>query len=168
LCEIDGGAATLPVTFLERTMKNVLLIPAMLLVFGCATNSAPPGSEPQVTLVQLSRVVEGAQFDTGPVSAHYGVEVKNVTPVPIRLDRVGVKSIGGGAYDLPSHSQGFDVAIAPGETRSVDFWAPAYVTNPTVGGANSAVTIRAMIEFDAAGKKFQTVIVQNIAPAGGN
>lgn len=149
-------------------MRNALMMTALLLALGCATNDTPSAGEPEVTLIQLSRVAEGTQYDTGPVSAHYAVEVKNVTAAPLHLDRIGVQSIGGGAYDLRSHSQAFDVMIAPGETRSVDFWAPAYVSNPTVAGANSPVTIRAMLEFDAGGKKFQKVVIQNISPAGGN
>jgi hypothetical protein len=149
-------------------MRYLLTMTALLLAFGCATSGTPSGAEPDVTLVQLSRVAEGTQYDTGPVSAHYGVEVKNVTAAPLHLDRVTVQSLGGGAYDLPAHSQAFDLVIAPGETRSVDFWAPANVSNPAVAGANSPVTIRGMLEFDVAGKKFQKVVVQNISPAGGN
>jgi len=149
-------------------MRNLVITSALLFVFGCATSHTPSGPEPEVTLVQLSRVAEGTQYDAGPVSAHYGVEVKNTTTAPIRLSRVGVQSLGGGAYDLPAHSQAFNVTIAPAETKSVDFWAPAYVANPSVAGANSPVTIRAILEFDAAGKKFQKVVVQNISPAGGN
>ena len=39
---------------------------------------------------------------------------------------------------------------------------------PVVSGSNGPVTIRAMLELDAAGKKFQKVVVQNINLAGGN
>ncbi len=161
------GAETLLVSFLETTMRNLLMLTA-LLAFGCATNDATSAIEPEITIAQLSRVPEGMRYDTGPVSAHFAVEVRNTTTAPLHLDRVAVQSIGGGAYDLPSHSQAFNVTIAPKESRSVDFWAPAYVSNPTVAGANGPVTIRAILEFDAAGKKFQKVVIQNISPAGGN
>jgi hypothetical protein len=148
-------------------MRNLLMMSALLFALGCATNNATSANEPDVTLVQLSRVAEGMQYDTGPVSAHFGVEVRNPTDAPIHLDRVTVQTIGGGAYDLPSHSQAFDVAIGPKESKSVDFWAPARVVNPVVSGSNGPVTIRAMLDLDAAGKKFQKVVVQNISPAGG-
>jgi predicted component of type VI protein secretion system len=154
---------------LETIMRNVLMMTALLLIAGCATNNAATSAkEPEVTLVQLSRVAEGLRSDTGPVSAHYGVAVRNAADTPIHLDRVTVQTIGGGAYDLPAHSQAFDVAIGPKETKSVDFWAPAYVANPAASGANGPVTIRAMLELDEAGRKFQKVVVQNISPAGGN
>lgn len=149
-------------------MRNVLMMTVLLLAAGCATSDATSANEPDVTLVQLSRVAEGMQYDTGPVSVHYGVEVRNPTAAPMHLDRVTVQAIGGGAYDLPSHSQAFDVTIGPKESRSVDFWAPARVVNPAVSGSNGPVTIRAMLELDEAGKKFQKIVVQNISPAGGN
>ena len=148
-------------------MRNLLMITALLLALGCATNNATSAIEPDVTLVQLSRVAEGMQYDTGPVSAHFGVEVRNPTDTPIHLDRVTVQTFGGGAYDLPQHSQAFDVAIGPKESKSVDFWAPARIINPVVSGSNGPVTMRATLELDAAGKKFQKIVVQNISSVGG-
>jgi hypothetical protein len=163
------GGGNAPRIFLETIMRNLLMMTALLsFAAGCATSDATSSIEPEVTLVQLSRVAEGMRNDTGPVSVHYGVEVRNPTDAPIHLGRVSVQSIGGGAYDLPAHSQAFDVTIAPKETKSVDFWAPAYVVNPAASGANGPVTIRATLDLDAAGKKFQKISMQNIAPAGGN
>jgi hypothetical protein len=149
-------------------MRTVSMLSVLLFALGCASSGAPSGPEPDVTLVQLSRVAEGTQNDTGPVSAHYGVEVKNTLTEPLQLRRVTVQSIGGGSYTLPSHSQGFNETIGPGETKSVSFWAPAYVSMQTVAGTNGPVTVRGMLEFEAGSRKFQTVVVQNIAPAGGN
>jgi hypothetical protein len=149
-------------------MRTVSMLTVLLFALGCASSGAPSGPEPDVTVVQLSRVAEGMQYDTGPVSAHYAVEVKNTLPEPLQLRRVTVQSIGGGSYTLPSHSQGFNETIGPGQTKSVSFWAPAYVSIQTVAGSNGPVTLRAMLEFEAASKKFQKVVVQNIEPAGGN
>ena len=157
---------------LETMMKNILMMSAFLFAFGCATSddatTAAASSEPEVTLAQLSRVAEGTQYDSGPVSVHYGVEVRNPTETPMHLDRVSVQSIGGGAYDLRPYSQAFDVMIEAKATRTIDFWAPAYVANPTVSGANGPVTIRATLELDSAGKKFQKIVMQNIASLTGN
>jgi len=164
------GGGNAPRIFLETIMRNLLMMTALLsFAAGCATTSDTTSSiEPEITLVQLSRVAEGMRSDTGPVSVHYGVEVRNTTDAPIHLDRVSVQSIGGGAYDLPAHSQAFDVTIAPKESKSVDFWAPAYVVTPAASGANGPVTVRATVELDAAGKKFQKISMQNVSPAGGN
>jgi len=149
-------------------MRTVSMLAVLLLALGCASGGAPSGPEPEVTLIQLSRVAEGTQYDTGPVTTHYAVEVKNTTAEPLQLRRVTVQSIGGGSYTLPSHSQGFNETIGPGETKRVAFWAPAYVAMQTVAGANGPVTVRGTLEFEAGSRKFQTVVVQNIEPAGGN
>jgi hypothetical protein len=153
---------------LENIMRTALLLTALLLALGCGTNGAAPGPEPDVTLIQLSRVAEGAQYDTGPVSAQYAVEVKNTLTEPVQLRRVTVLSIGGGSYTLPSYSQGFNETIPPGETKRVSFWAPAYVSMQTVAGANGPVTLRATLELEAASRKFQKIVIQNIGPAGGH
>jgi hypothetical protein len=149
-------------------MRNAVILPLVLVVFGCATNNAASGPEPEVELIQLSRVAEGTQYDTGPVTVQYAAEVKITTPDPLRLTRVGLQSIGGGSYSLRPYSQGFNEMIAPGETKSVTFWAPGFVAIQTVAGANGPVTLRGTLDFDRAGKMFQKVVVQNIAPAGGN
>lgn len=167
--QADGGRRRSP-SYLETVIvRTVLVLTALLLVFGCATDSATSGGpEPDVTLIQMSRVAEGTQHDTGPISAQYAVEVKNTLASPLQLRRVSVQSIGGGAYTLPAYSQGFSETIEPGATKRVTFWAPAYVAMNTVAGANGPVTIRGTIEFESEGKKFQKIVVQNIAPTGGN
>jgi hypothetical protein len=149
-------------------IRTVLILAVALTLFGCATSRTTSGPEPDVTLFQLSRAIEGTQYDTGPVTAHYAVEVKNTLPEPIRLDRVNVQSIGGGSYTLLEYSQAFNETFASGETKQVAFWAPGYVATPTVAGSNGPVTLRAILDFTAAGKKFQKVVVQNVAPNGGN
>lgn len=150
---------------MKRTAFALTLFVA---TFGCATSDTPAGPEPDVDLIQLSRVAEGTQYDTGPVSAHYAVEVKNTLAEPVTLRRVSLQSIGGGSYTLPAYSQGFNETIEPGVTKRVSFWAPAYVATQTVSGANGPVTLRGTLEFEAAGRKFQKVVVQNVQPEGGN
>jgi hypothetical protein len=108
----------------------------------------------------------GTEHDTGPVSAQFAVEVKNKLAEPLSLRRVAVQSIGGGAYTLPSYSQAFNETIAPGETKRISFWAPAFVSVNTVAGANGPVTLRASLDFEAGGKKFQKVEVQNVGTMG--
>jgi hypothetical protein len=149
-------------------MRTVLISAALLLVLGCSTGSAPSGPEPEAAIIQLSRAPEGTQYDTGPLSMHYAVEVKNTLAEPVTLRRVAVQSIGGGSYTLPAHSQGLNETIAPGETKRVSFWAPAFVAIQTVAGANGPVTLRGTLEFEAGTRKFQKIMVENISPEGGN
>jgi len=147
-------------------MRTALILPALFILAACATNSAAPGPEPDINIYQVSRVAVGTEHDTGPVSAQFAVEVKNKLTEPLNLRRVAVQSIGGGAYTLPSYSQAFNETIAPGETKRVSFWAPAFVSMNTVAGANGPVTLRASLEFEAGGKKFQKVEVQNVGTMG--
>ena len=165
---MTGGGNAPRHAFGGTVMRNILLISALLFAASCATDDYMSSTEPEISIAQLSRAAEGTQYDTGPLSAHFAVEVRNPTSESLHLDRVDVQSMGGGAYDLRPHSQAFDVTIAPKESRSVEFWAPAYVSMPTVAGANGPVTIRATLAFDAAGKKFQKVVIQNISSIAGN
>ena len=146
-------------------MRTALTL-TMLFLVACATNSAAPGPEPDINIYQLSNVAVGTEHDTGPISTQFAVEVKNKLAEPLTLRRVGVQSIGGGSYTLPSYSQGFNETIAPGETKRVAFWAPAFVSMNTVAGSNGPVTLRASLEFEAAGKKFQKVEVRNVGTIG--
>jgi hypothetical protein len=147
-------------------MRTVLTVITLLLAVACATNSAAPGPDPDIRIYQLSSVAVGTEHDTGPISTQFAVEVKNKMTEPLNLRRVLVQSIGGGSYSLPAYSQGFNETIAPGETKRVAFWAPAYVSINTVAGANGPVTLRASLEFEAAGRKFQKVEVGNVGTLG--
>lgn len=146
-------------------MRNVLIF-AALFAAACATNSAAPGPEPDINIYQISRVAPGMQHDTGSLAAHFAVDVKNTLTEPLNLRRVAVQSIGNGAYTLQPYSQAFNETIAPGETKRVAFWAPAFVELDTVGGANGPVTVRAALDFEAGGKKFQKIEVQNVGTMG--
>jgi hypothetical protein len=147
-------------------MRTALTLTALLILVSCATNSAAPGPDPDINIYQVSRVAVGTEHDTGPISTQFAVEVKNKMTEPLNLRRVAVQSIGGGSYTLPSYSQAFNETIAPGETKRVAFWAPAFVSLNTVAGANGPVTLRASLEFEAGGKKFQRVEVQNVGTMG--
>jgi hypothetical protein len=147
-------------------MRTSLTFIAVALLAACATNSDAPGPEPDINIYQISRVAAGTEHDTGPVSAQFAVEVKNKLAEPLSLRRVAVQSIGGGSYTLPAYSQAFNETIAPGETKRVSFWAPAFVSMNTVAGANGPVTLRASLDFEAGGKKFQKVEVQNVGTMG--
>jgi hypothetical protein len=147
-------------------MRTALTLTALFLFAACATNSAAPGPEPDINIYQISRVAVGTEHDTGPVSAQFAVEVKNKLTEPLSLRRVAVQSIGGGAYTLRPYSQAFNETIAPGQTKRVSFWAPAVINVDTVAGANGPVTLRASLEFEAGGKKFQKVEVQNVGTMG--
>jgi hypothetical protein len=146
-------------------MRVAWTLTALLIVAGCATNSTS-GPEPEINIYQISRVPYGTQHDIAPISTQFVVQVKNTLPEPLTVRRVEVQSIGGGAYTLPSYSQAFNQTIEPGATNRVSLWAPAVVTLNTTLGANGPVTLRLAVEFEAGGKKFQKIEVQNVGAMG--
>jgi hypothetical protein len=138
----------------------------MTALIGCA--SAAPDSnkarldEPQVRITQLSDIPEAARHVTGNISVQYRVDVENRARSPITLKRIDVVSIGAGAYNLRPTSVPFDEQLNPGETRSVQFWAPASIDDPTILGANGPVTVRLTVYYDTPAGLAQTIVVQQV------
>jgi hypothetical protein len=138
----------------------ILLLPA------CASTSKPAGPEPELLIQQVSNIPEAARYVTGRISVQYAMAVKNVTPAPLQLKRIDVQSIGYGAYSLAPTSLPFDVAIAPGETKVVQFWGAAFIDSSTIMGANGPVTLRAVAQFDSANGPVRTTVVQQVHETG--
>ena len=104
---------------------------------------------------------------TGGLSVQYRVDVENRAKTPITIKRIEVVSIGSGAYNLRSTSVPFKgQQLNPGESRPVEFWAPASVDDPTVLGANGPVTIRLTLYYDTPAGTFQSIVVQQVQGAG--
>ncbi|HEY8848203.1 MAG TPA: hypothetical protein VIO12_02855 [Thermoanaerobaculia bacterium] len=139
-----------------------------LLVLACASSSPskPAAPEPELLIQQISNIPEAARYVTGRISVQYAVAVKNVTPAALQLKRIDVQSIGYGAYTLAPTSLPFDVAIAPGETRVVQFWGGAFIDTSTIMGANGPVTLRAVAQFDSANGPVRTTVVQQVHETG--
>jgi hypothetical protein len=138
----------------------ILLLPA------CASTSKPAGPEPELLIQQVSNIPEAARYVTGRISVQYAMAVKNVTPAPLQLKRIDVQSIGYGAYSLAPMSLPFDVPIAPGETKVVQFWGNASIDTSTIMGANGPVTLRAVAQFDSANGPVRTTVVQQVHETG--
>lgn len=140
---------------------------ALVLSAACASSSAPDASalklaEPDLQLVQLSTVAEAARHITGAIPVQYRVLVKNNASQPITLEQVQLQSIGAGAYDLRNQSHPVNLTIAPGETKSADFFMSGYISDPTVFGANGPVSIRLTGMFNSSQGKFTKTIVEQV------
>ena len=103
---------------------------------------------------------------TGGISVQYRVEIENRAKTPITVKRIDVVSLGSGAYNLRSTSVPFNEQLNPGETRPVQFWAPASIDDPTIMGANGPVTIRITLYYDTPAGTFQTIVVQQVQGGG--
>ncbi|HEX9605982.1 MAG TPA: hypothetical protein VF962_02015 [Gemmatimonadaceae bacterium] len=147
-----------------RRFASLVFIAAV----ACATDkNTEKIADPDFALVQLSQMPEVARNVTGGFPVQYRLHVGNRAAVPITLRRVNVQSVGLGAYDVPSTSRPFNLAIAPEKSVAVDFFVPVIVTQPTILGANGPVTLRGVVTFDSELGPFQrTFLLQaNERPA---
>ena len=149
-------------------MNSARIAFATLLLLGCATSSPKTAAvEPELQIQQISNIPEAARYVTGRISVQYAVAVKNTTTAALQLKRIDVQSIGLGAYTLAPTSLPFDVPIAPGETKVVQFWGGAFIDSSTISGANGPVTLRAVAQFDSANGPVRTTVVQQVHESGG-
>jgi hypothetical protein len=142
----------------------------MTALIGCAS-AAPdakqaPLDEPQIQITQISNIGEAARHMTGGLPVQYRVDVENRAKTPITIKRIDVVSIGAGAYNLRSTSAPFNERLNPGESRPVQFWAPATIDDPTILGANGPVTIRLTLYYDTPAGTFQSIVVQQVQAGG--
>ena len=123
--------------------------------------------QPDVEIVQLSKMPSAARHVTGAVPVQYGVRVTNHAMHPILLTRVSVVSIGEGAYSLTQSSHPFKVWVAAADQGVVKFWAPANIDSASIFGANGPVTVRATLTFDSSIGQFEKIVVQQVNEFGG-
>lgn len=137
---------------------------------GCASSRSDSGlgnataklAEPEVLIEQVSTVPSAARHVEGGLPVRYVVKVSNRAGEPITLKRIDAISIGEGAYRLPNVSRPFNTKIQPEHYEQVEFWAPAFVDNTTVMGANGPVTLRVTTYYDSPVGQFQNVVVQQV------
>jgi hypothetical protein len=143
---------------------------AALLLVGCssAAPDSAPSDEPAIKITQLSSVGTAARNVTGSLLVHYRVDVTNTSHDPITLKHIDVQSIGYGAYSLSPVTQAFDVPIAPGDSRFVEVWAPAFIDNASITGANGPVTLRVTAHYVTPNGMKQAISVQQVhaSPTG--
>jgi len=159
-----GGLQRPPFLF----MRKITILPLLLVVVAaCGTSQTPAAKQanrPEVRITQISGLPAAARFVEGGVSVHYAVRVHNTTTEPITLQRVGVDSVGVGAYTV-SHSAEFDREIGPDKTEEVAFWAATRRAENVTGG-NGPVTLRVVASFMSAKGRFEDVTVQNVSASG--
>ena len=117
--------------------------------------------DPAVTIRQISTVPSAARHVEGGVPVRYAVRVENKAGEAITLKRIVAVSLGEGAYRVQASSP-FNKKIEPEHYETVDFWAPAYVDNATIVGANGPVTLRVTTYYDSPVGQFQNVVVQQV------
>jgi hypothetical protein len=138
------------------------LLVALLAACSHTNNAHVAIPEPDVHVLQTSRVAEAARHMSGGIPMRFFVQVKNVADFEITLQRIDLQSMGYGGYDISQTSRAFGERIAPGATKEVEFWAAATVSQPSLVGANGPVTLRVISQFDSPSGAFQKTFVQQV------
>jgi len=122
-------------------MKHAVLI--LLLLTACSSATQDDPNAPNV-------VLHLAEYESAPNSYLYGglvnvrfaLSIANRTKDPVTLTRIEIRTIGSGAYTIRSTSTPINVALAPGEEKTI----PLSLWGNARGGtlaAQEPVTIRA-------------------------
>ncbi|MFZ2491293.1 MAG: hypothetical protein WA208_07395 [Thermoanaerobaculia bacterium] len=156
-------------------MSNRLAVAAIVLFLAACTSMKSESGlgaakndvvQPDVLVVQLSRIPNAARHVTGAIPIQFGVRVTNRADHPILLTRVSVASMGDGAYNLTQSAHPFKLWINPSEEGEVRFWAPASIESASIVGANGPVTVRATLTFDSNVGQFEKIVVQQVNEFG--
>jgi hypothetical protein len=99
-------------------MKRALLI--LLLLAGCASGPQDDPNAPQVAL-HLDQYEAAPDTFTynGPVNVRYALSVTNTTKEKVKLNRIEIRTIGSGAYTIPTTSTMINTEIVPGESKTM-------------------------------------------------
>jgi hypothetical protein len=146
------------------------LLAATALLSACASSQSDSGlghakvnvAEPEVIIKQVSYMPPVARDMTGGIPVKYRVRVANRSGESITLTRIDVQSLGYGAYTLNPQSHSFKAKIGPEQYQTVEFWMPAFISDPTLYGANGPVTLRAVLHYDSTVGQFDQVTVQQV------
>lgn len=149
--------------------RTLVALFAIAVAAGCASSPARQAARaaddavrPAIVLTQLSSVPTAARHVEGNLPIQFRMSVTNNAPHAIVLKSIYVQSVGAGAYAIAPTSRPFDVRIEPDRYETVEFWVPAFIESASIVGANGPVTVRAMIDFDADGRKFQETVLQQV------
>jgi len=145
------------------------LAPLALLLAACA--SGVPGAKiplPKVQIIARTNLADVVPTMATGIGVHYELRITNVAEVPVTLKRVDLDSMAGGGFGVAAKTRLYDVTIAPGETRSVDFDTTAYINDPLSFESRAPVAIRAQLLFDSPVGKVQSIVQQRVSMNSGD
>jgi hypothetical protein len=107
-------------------MKKAFLI--LLLLTGCASGTQDDPNAPKVALhLEQFESAPNAFTYNGPVNVRFALSVTNSTKDKVKLNRIEIRTIGSGAYTIPTTSTMINTEVGPGEakTMTVALWGYA-------------------------------------------
>lgn len=149
--------------------RRALLLLSLLLAAACASAGGGAGiAKPKVQIIARTSLANLAPTMATAIAVHYELRITNVAEVPVTLKRVDLDSMAGGGFEVAAKTRLFDVAIPPGETRSVDFDTTAFINDPLSFESRAPVAIRAQALFDSPQGKLQTSVQQRVSMYSGD
>lgn len=151
--------------------RTTFVLLALIVAAACSSGGGGISAnipKPKVQIIARTNLSETAPTVPSGINATYEIAVTNNAEIPITLKRVDLDSMAGGGFSLQSRSRQYDMTIAPGETRSVDFTTAAYISDPNSFDARQPVAVRATAYFDSAEGKLSTIVQQRVSIYSGN
>lgn len=121
---------------------------------------------PEVVVAQARSQLESFNM-RGRISVPYVIEISNPNSFPIELDRIRLRTIGAGAYEIGDTVEEVSFSIGPGETKVYPFSIPAFA----VGGetaVNLPTNIRVTAYFDSPEGSFRRIISATVGGFAGS
>lgn len=96
----------------------------------------------------------------GSVDVPFHLKLKNRSQEPVRLQKLNLRSVGKGVYEIEGRSRVFDETIEPGEETTLKFWSRAIVHSG--GSTKRPVTLRLVVEYVTGENAYQDTFVDQI------
>ena len=152
---------------MHTTMRSLAAATILAsLLASCSSSQTPPGVElPEVAIAQTL-----SQLDVfnvrGSVSVPYVIEIRNPNEFAIELDRVQLRTIGAGAYEMGDSVEVQSLVIPAGGSESFRFSVPAIATGGETS-TNLPTTIRVTAYFDSPAGPFRRIITESVGGFAG-
>lgn len=138
-------------------LHSVALLLVVLIPMGCASSGVDL-IQPELEIAQLGGTTFSMRY-TGRITIRYALRIENLSGETIDLERVRLRVIGDGPYELQSGAIPVRKSVAPESVEMVEFsmWAYSY---GGVMAPNEPVTLRGIAYFNSPEGKFRTVFTQ--------
>ncbi len=103
---------------MKTAALTLFLIP--LLLAGCASSPPDDPNAPNVTVhLDQYEMAPGAFQFGGSVNVRFAMSITNATKDPVKLNRVEIRTVGSGAYTIPTTSTPMNIDLGPGEAKTM-------------------------------------------------
>lgn len=141
------------------------LLPLLLIAAACGTHSGSRPADiekPDIRIRQAGSVFFGSS-DSAPVTID--LAITNNARIPLRVREIELRSPGMMQYTLIRTSKIFNETIPPGEAIVLGMVVTVISSNPQ-RPSGEPLAVQAIVRFDANGRGFREVVLENFAGTG--